>query len=64
MQHQGDAVDGSTEWRQTGRFLWVGAQEGRHVGIIEHGRGFIAIDHQGEVQGRFRTLDLAQAALG
>ncbi len=55
----GDAVD----WRQTGRYLWVGARDGRHVGIIEHGHGFIAIDHDGEVKGRFKTLDLAQAAL-
>jgi hypothetical protein len=51
------------EWRQTGRYLWVGAREDRHVGIIEHGRGFIAIDHAGEVKGRFKTLQLAQAAL-
>jgi hypothetical protein len=56
-------VDRATEWRQTGRYLWVGARDGRHVGIIEHGHGFIAIDHDGEVRGRFKTLDLAQAAL-
>ena len=60
---QEDAVTCSTEWRQTGRYLWVGAQDGRHVGIIEHGRGFIAIDHEGEVRGRFKSLELAQAAL-
>ena len=56
-------MDLDTEWRQTGRFLWVGARDGRHVGIIEHGRGFIAIDHEGEVKGRFKTLDLARSAL-
>ena len=56
-------MDFITDWRQTGRYLWVGARARRHVGIIEHGHGFIAIDHQGEVRGRFKTLDLAQAAL-
>lgn len=57
-------MDTSIDWRQTGRSLWVGAREGRHVGIIEHGHGFIAIDHDGEVRGRFKSLDLAQAAQG
>jgi hypothetical protein len=52
-----------TEWRQTGRFLWVGSRHDRHVGIIEHGHGFIAIDNDGEVRGRFKTLTLAQEAL-
>jgi hypothetical protein len=56
-------MDPEIEWRQTGRFLWVGARDGRHVGIIEHGHGFIAIDHDGEVQGRFKTLVAAQATL-
>ena len=56
-------MDSDIDWRQTGRFLWVGAREGRHVGIIEHGHGFIAIDHDGEVRGRFKSLDLAQDAL-
>ncbi len=56
-------ADHEVEWRQTGRYMWVGARDGRHVGVIEHGRGFIAIDHDGEVKGRFKTLDLAQAAL-
>lgn len=53
----------AVEWRQTSRYLWVGARDGRHQGIIEHGRGFIAIDHEGEVKGRFKSLELAQAAL-
>ena len=56
-------MDLSTDWRQTGRYLWVGAREGRHVGIIEHGHGFIAIDNEGAVRGRYKTLDLAQVAL-
>lgn len=51
------------EWRRTGRFLWVGTRDDRHVGIIEHGHGFIAIDQDGDVKGRFKTFDLAQAAL-
>lgn len=53
----------AVEWRQTSRYLWVGARDGRHQGIIEHGRGFIAIDREGEVKGRFESLELAQAAL-
>lgn len=61
---QEEAVVADVEWRQTGRYLWVGARDGRHVGIIEHGHGFIAIDHEGAVKGRFKTLDLARAALG
>jgi hypothetical protein len=61
---QEDAMDPITDWRQTGRFLWVGARDGRHVGIIEQGRAYVAIDHEGAVKGRFKRLDLAQAALG
>lgn len=56
-------MDVDTEWRQTGRYLWVGARNGYHVGIIEQGRGFIAIDGDGAVRGRFKSLELAQAAL-
>lgn len=56
-------MDEQVDWRQTGRYLWVGARDGRHVGIIEHGRGFIAIDADGAVKGRYPTLDLAAAAL-
>ena len=56
-------MEDEIEWRQTGRYLWVGARGLHHVGIIEHGRGFIAIDQEGEVRGRFKTFELAQSAL-
>lgn len=57
-------MDRTIEWRQTGRYLWIGARDGRRVGIIERGRRFVAVDHEGEIRGRFATLDLAQSALG
>ena len=51
------------DWRQTGRYLWVGSRHGYHVGVIEHGFGWVAIDDGGEVLGRFRSLEAAQDAL-
>ena len=56
-------VPDDVQWRQTGAYLWVGSRDGYHVGVIEHGRGYVAIDHTGEVRGRYRSLFDAQAAL-
>jgi hypothetical protein len=51
------------EWRHFGSDLWAGAAEFGPVGTIEHGRRFTAIDTDGNVLGRSRSLEEAQAML-
>ena len=51
------------EWRHFGSDLWAGAAEFGPVGTIERGRRFTAIDTDGHVLGRSRSLEDAQAML-
>ena len=51
------------QWRHFGSDLWAGAAEFGPVGTIERGRRFIAIDTEGNVLGRSRSLEDAQAML-
>jgi hypothetical protein len=50
-------------WRRLGPLLWVGRDGDEHIGMIERGRRFTPTDADGEVRGRYRTLEAAQAAL-
>jgi hypothetical protein len=51
------------EWRRQSPTLWTGRCSGYPVGTIELGRGFAAIDADGRLHGRYRTLQEAEAAL-
>ena len=51
------------EWRHFGSDLWAGRAEFGPVGTIERGRRFTAIDVSGNVLGRSRSLEDAQALL-
>jgi hypothetical protein len=51
------------EWRQLSPYLWAGAGELGQVGTIEHGRRYAAIDVEGKLRHRCRTLEEAQALL-
>lgn len=58
-----DAV--GLRWRRLDHHLWAGRADDRPVGTIEHGRGFVYVDLEGQRHGAFRTLEEAkQAATG
>ena len=51
------------EWRQLRQYLWAGAGMHGPVGTIEQGHRFTAIDTDGGVVGRCKSLQDAQALL-
>ena len=55
--------DPSADWRATQKDLWVARRDGRHLGTVECGHRFLAIDADGEPIGTFRTLDAAMGAV-
>jgi hypothetical protein len=50
-------------WRRLRPQLWVGRADNEHLGTIERGRRFTATDTAGRMQGGYRSLQAAQAAL-
>jgi hypothetical protein len=53
----------AADWRATQKDLWVARRDGRHLGTVERGRHYLAIDVDGEPIGTYRTLELAMAAV-
>ena len=51
------------EWRRLGPYLWAGVTERGHIGTIERGRRYAAVDADGRLRGRCRSLADAQALL-
>lgn len=51
------------EWRELGRDLWAARRDGRPLGTVEHGRGYLATDSDAEPLGRYRTLEAAMDAV-
>ena len=43
--------------------MWAARRDDRHLGTVEQGRGWLAVDADSEPIGRFRTLLEAQAAV-
>jgi hypothetical protein len=58
-----EVSDVRVEWRQISRYLWVGESGGNHVGVIEHGHGYVAIDDRGQVRARVKTIHDAKQLL-
>lgn len=56
--------DRAVEWRSTAKDLWVGRSGDRHVGVIEHRRGYVVTDADGRPRGSYRSLDAAMASAG
>lgn len=50
-------------WRALRRGMWAARRDDRHLGTVEQGRGWLAVDADSEPIGRFRTLLEAQAAV-
>ena len=50
-------------WRRLDSGLWSGTRDGRPVGTVERGRRYTAVDLDGEVVGRFDSLEAAMTAL-
>lgn len=50
-------------WRRLNRTFWVGRQDDRHAGSIEHGRYYTAVDGTGRFAGRYRSFADADRAL-
>ena len=59
----GTATAQRVDWRRLDRFLWVGSGPAGHVGTVEQGRRYLAVDTWGRVRGRCRTLAHAQQLL-
>lgn len=51
------------EWRELKRDLWAARRDGRHLGTVERGRGYLASGGDGEPLGRYRTLEAAMEAV-
>lgn len=58
-----DSASADVVWRRLRPRLWVGRTDDEPLGMIERGRRFTVIDVDGELRGRYRTLESAQAAL-
>lgn len=54
---------GEVVWRRLNATLWVGIGADGHLGTVELGRRFTAIDADGRVRARCRTLEHATAVL-
>ena len=54
---------GDIRWRALRTGLWAARRDDRHIGTVEQGRRWLAVDADGEPIGRFRTLQEAQAAV-
>jgi hypothetical protein len=63
MQRHAAGEPQAVEWRRFGANLWAGAADFGPIGTIERGRRFSAIDVEGQVLGRSRCLEDAQALL-
>ncbi|WP_375388528.1 hypothetical protein [uncultured Amnibacterium sp.] len=50
-------------WRTLRRGVLAARRDGRHLGTVERGRRWLAVDAESEPIGRFRTLGEAQAAV-
>ena len=50
-------------WRVLRAGLWAARRDGRHLGTVEQGRRWTALDADSEPIGAFRTLAEAQAAV-
>jgi hypothetical protein len=50
-------------WRVLRSGLWAARRDGRHLGTVEQGRRWTALDADSEPIGAFRTLAEAQAAV-
>lgn len=57
------ATPPDTEWRRLSEFLWVGADPHGPVGIVERGWRFKALDVDGILVARCRSLEEAQSLL-
>jgi hypothetical protein len=54
---------GEIRWRTLRTGLWAARRDDRHLGTVERGRRWLAVDADSEPIGRFRTLREAQAAV-
>lgn len=50
-------------WRALRTGVWAARRDDRHLGTVERGRRWLAVDAESEPIGRFRTLGEAQAAV-
>ena len=50
-------------WRVLRSGLWAARRDGRHLGTVEQGRRWTAVDADSEPIGEYRTLAEAQAAV-
>ena len=51
------------QWRTLRTGVWAARRDDRHLGTVERGRRWLAVDADSEPIGRFRTLGEAQAAV-
>jgi hypothetical protein len=57
------AGPGEIRWRVLHPGMWAARRDDRHLGTVERGRRWLAVDADSEPIGRFRTLAEAQAAV-
>lgn len=57
------ASEPDVRWRRLDAGLWSGTRDGRPVGTVERGRRYTAVGVEGEVLGRFDSLEAAMGAL-
>jgi hypothetical protein len=57
------ALPEEVSWRALRTGLWAARRDDRHLGTVEQGRRWLALDADSEPIGRFRTLREAQAAV-
>jgi hypothetical protein len=58
-----EAQDSLVRWRGIAPDLWVARREDRHLGAVQRGRRWTAVDADSEPLGLFRTFGEAQAAV-
>jgi hypothetical protein len=55
--------DDDVAWRALRDGLWAARRDGRHLGTVEKGRRWLALDADGDPIGAFRFFAEAQAAV-
>jgi hypothetical protein len=58
-----ETPDSLIRWRGIAPDLWVARRDDRHLGSVQRGRRWVAVDAESEPLGLFRTFGEAQAAV-